>query len=65
MVAVHEKEGYQQLNLMHTLLKKHELLHMTMSNLVIDIKDLLSLSKLVPSHLSDHKENVIQNKLII
>ena len=47
---------------MHTLLKKHELLHMTMFDLVIDIKDLLSLSKLNPSHLSDYKKNAIQKK---
>lgn len=61
-VAVHEKKGYRQLKLMHTLLKKHELLHMTMSDLVIDIKDLLSLSKLDPSHLSDYKANAIQKQ---
>jgi hypothetical protein len=41
---------------------QHELLHMTMSDLVIDIKDLLSLSKLDPSHLSDYKANAIQKQ---
>jgi hypothetical protein len=62
MVAVHKKEGYEQLKLMHMLLKNHELLSTSMSNLVIDLEDILRLSKMDPSNLSDFKANALKKQ---